>query len=279
MHGLILAVVIMLVVSALLGWLGLHLGRRLPRRLAQGSIAVVLAGVVAYSIFLLDSLRMAQWLPIANVIVYGNMLVPLCALLIALAWYRLPGPTWQRLVLLVPLGLLAMERSYWPLFEPLPPLRPSERSNGIHRQTSMSSCSAAASASLLEHIGIHTDEREMAELCRTSVDGTSTLGIYRGLKIKTRGTAYDVAIYRGPAAGLRARGAEAWCVFNIGVVGALPYPLMPGPRHSLALLGFYPDGVADIADPFVARQRWKPADLDAEWPGWAICIVRRDTKR
>jgi hypothetical protein len=60
------------------------------------------------------------------------------------------------------------------------------------RQTSDSTCSAAAAATLLRHFEIKSSEGEMAELCRSGHFGTSLHGIYRGLRLKTDGTGRKV---------------------------------------------------------------------------------------
>ena len=60
-----------------------------------------------------------------------------------------------------------------------------------------------------EH-GIQASEQEMVELCLTRADGTPALGLYRGLKLKTRGTPWNVEVFRSGLEDLR--NADRWPV-------------------------------------------------------------------
>ena len=63
-------------------------------------------------------------------------------------------------------------------------------------QDSQVSCSAACAAKLLVEHGIEASEPEMILLCLTNRLGTPPLGLYGALKIKTRGTLWNVEIVR-----------------------------------------------------------------------------------
>jgi hypothetical protein len=114
----------------------------------------------------------------------------------------------------------------------------------------------------------------MADLCLTRVDGTTMLGLYRGLKLKTAGSAWDVSILQGPANDLAHQ--QLPVVIPIGDPGAGGAGwLNIGNRHSVVLFGFTPDGKADIGDPFAGRQQWTQKELSRLYQGMGIGLVRK----
>lgn len=104
---------------------------------------------------------------------------------VAAAW----ASRWKRDLLLV-LGGLFVVRVGWVLWESRDPgdrLTGRVQSDGVCLQSTPFSCSAAASASLLWHHGVATDEREMARLCDTRegvFGGTSDIGVFVALRKK-----------------------------------------------------------------------------------------------
>lgn len=73
------------------------------------------------------------------------------------------------------------------------PLCQDIREDGIVMQSTETTCGPASAATLLSINGVHATEQEMAKYCLTdSARGTRWLGIYRGLKLKTRGTDLEV---------------------------------------------------------------------------------------
>jgi hypothetical protein len=63
----------------------------------------------------------------------------------------------------------------------------------LEPQSTEHTCSAACAAGLLKMHGIQATEEELSELCLTR-RGTHWLGVYRGLKLKTAGTEWDVVV-------------------------------------------------------------------------------------
>jgi predicted double-glycine peptidase len=69
--------------------------------------------------------------------------------------------------------------------------------DGVCRQTQDYTCGAAAAATLLAHLGIGSDEREMARLCgSTPLTGTDELAVCSGLRAKLKDSGYSVAVER-----------------------------------------------------------------------------------
>jgi predicted double-glycine peptidase len=145
-------------------------------------------------------------------------------------------------------------------------------------QTSQASCSPAAAATLLRAYCIDTTEQEMALLCLTSREGTSMLGLYRGLKIKTRNTAWDVYMFDSATIDdLRGAGPVLLSVELRD--GRLEQHMqtwgwIPGVPHTVVLLGFVGDDKVLVADPAIGREVWFIDDLRLLWHGEGARLVR-----
>jgi hypothetical protein len=74
-----------------------------------------------------------------------------------------------------------------------PECRSLAANESLQYQSTPFTCSAASAASLLRLHGIEASEAEMAELCLTR-NGTHWMGLYRGLKMKTRNTNWEVDV-------------------------------------------------------------------------------------
>jgi hypothetical protein len=269
---ILIALAVMLVISAIVAYLGAKLGRRLPPR-ASLLLAIFAAGVlVAYAIWYLDDIVLARIFPLANVIVYGNPQGPAMGLLAGLAAVRMPGSPRRRAVLVVPLLIVGLWRVISPVTGAPPPIGPNRWTNDVCRQSSKSSCSAASAATVLRSIGIDANEREMIRECLTHAEGTATLGLFRGLKVKTRGTAWEVVPFSGDADSLAH--APLLAVISIGLPG-LPREWLGGANHSVVIFGVDASGTFDVGDPFAGRQRWTRDQLRAAYAGEGIGVGRR----
>ena len=253
-----------------------HVARKTSRRATLLVLTLTVLALLAHALFALDHLNWTRVLPVADCVIYSNVALPLAGVLVAFAWRLMPGPVWQRWVMATALLGIATWRTVGPLLRPAAPLREPRWTADVCRQSSLSSCSAAAGATVLRACGIDADEAEMARLCLTNADGTSNLGLYRGLRIRTGGTDWQPIAVRSSPGELRARGARN-CLFALRPSGGLSWrdrTFAPG-RHTVVLFGFYPDGSADIGDPFSGRQRWPVQMFDDLWPGEGLALVRR----
>lgn len=265
----------MLLAGALMVPLGLRLARR--RTWWQSCLLVVLVGVMLliHTMYLLDNLRLAQWLPIADCMFYTNLSIPLSALVVALAWPVLRLPAWRKLAILLFVVFLGLERSYAPIVGHRPDMKAASWNGDVCQQTTLSTCVPAACATLLRKAGIPATEQEMAGLCFTAESGSSTLAAYRGLKLKTAGTPYDAVAFVGSAAELRRQRFDGGIIsveFDTG-----PQPLIPrSARHELAIWSFNDNGSVTIADPLsTSRLPWPAAEFDRTWPGQGVFLRRR----
>lgn len=295
MSDLALGILVLAGLSAIGFVAGSRLGRTLPERLAMLAGLAAAGALVAYLALLSDDVVLAELLPVSSLIVVGNAVPPLASLLAGLAWSMIPreagGPgrpvpiavNLRRLAVVVALeaaGWLAVAR---PLWGDAPRCR--DRWEGdVCVQTTDSTCAAACAATLLRAHGIEANEQEMADLCLTRRRGTLWQGLYRGLKLKTAGTPWDVAIVRGRFAALRSLGDRP-AILAAGLPRAKwvapiyteRYGWTPGDWHSVLFFGFRGGGRVAMADPTpgIGREEWSEDDLRVLWAGRGMRLVPR----
>lgn len=270
---LILAIVVMIGVSVCFACIGIWIARRFSRTVSAipGFVAVGL--LLIHAFWLADNLCITRLLPIADVIIYGNIQGPAMGLLAGIAMVRMPGSFARRMVLVTPLICIGIWRIVSPVIGTAPQIGPDRCVDGLCRQSSTSSCSAAAAATLLMANGIPTTEREMIAACLTHIDGTSMLGLYRGLKMKTKGTAFTPV-----AMNYATRDPH---VMNLPAVATISLPGLPrgwqgiGNRHSIVVRRITDDGRVDIGDPFAGNQLMSVQEFSRSWNGDAIYLSQR----
>ena len=278
MADLYTALALMLAASAGAHALGLRLGRTLGPRAAGGLALLTCGFIVCFALLFRDRLLLTRLVPSSAVVIYGNLLPPAAALLAGLAWRPIPGRAARRAALLLPLLLLCLYQSYGFLPGSPPPLE-DRWEDGVCRQTSPASCSAAAAATLLRAHGIDATEAEMADLCLTRPAGTPMQGLYRGLKLKTAGTDWAVQAFRGDIATLRNEPGPILLSVRLDRGAAVDpryeqhWGWTPGVGHTVVLFGFRPDGRIDVGDPAAGRECWRVRDLEVLWHGEGIRLV------
>jgi hypothetical protein len=283
MGDLYLALSLVLVLCAVCWHLGAAVGGRFSRR-ATLSISTLAAGAfVLYAVNLFGQLSLARLLPCASVIVLGNWLPLGAAFFAGLIGRQRAVAVWRRAVLT---ALLLGGGAYSACYQlwPDPPSAGDQWSlQVLCRQTTEASCSPCAAATLLRLHGIPATEREMIDLCLTDSKGTRDLGLYRGLKLKTRHTPWDIEPFRGSLADLRKPGNTPTLLLvrlepdaDVGSRYHERSGWVPGVGHAVVLLGTTEDGRAIIGDPAVGLEYWSAADLKNLWRGHALRLVARD---
>jgi hypothetical protein len=125
----------------------------------------------------------------------------------------------------------------------------------------------------------------MAHLCVTR-QGTSWQGLYRGLKLKTAGTNWDVQVCHWSPADLE-QNYSSPMILSVGLDGAASDPeftrefgWIPGVNHSVILEGFSTTHCAIIADPSqeMSREHWDYETLQTLSRGHAFRLVRRSSR-
>ncbi len=280
MSGLIVSLTI--VALAAVGLFGLTVAstrncRTLHRNLA-GCLTLLIGG--AYFGLVWDRVLLSQIVPHANLIVLGNWFPFFAAVLAGLAW---TGATGRIRRCLNSGSLLAV--GAWAVAYPLLGKAPECRSkwqNEVCLQTTPYSCSAASAATILKAHGIEASEAEMAELCLTR-RGTNWMGLYRGLALKTEGTAWKPVVFETDASGLQARNAGPVILVaelpdnpSVDPVFREACGWIPGQAHSVVFFDFLTEDTVQMADPMFGRELWKASDLDVLWTGRAIGLVPRN---
>ena len=264
------------------------------------AIATVLLTLL-YIRFVWNDIRVARLLPFSNLVVVGNWLPLASTFLAGVVWRRIRH--WRRAVgvgaLWIAGGYAAASPLLATMFEihrvfPFVPFvirarLPVCEDNWTPRreaclQTTPATCTPACAATLLSLHGIQVTEGEMARLCLTTRRGTNWTGLFRGLKLKTHGTRYDVRVLSGSARHLLAT-LRSPAILSVG----LPMDISPssyyrtkwvwnpGEEHSVILLGFNKQGLLQIIDPDdrIVFENWHPKDLEVLWRGQGMTLVER----
>lgn len=266
---------------------GMRIARHGPRLLFGATVAAVVAATFLFGVFAHGQLQLAEWAPVSSIIVLGNFLPLGAAFLIGVLGGHDQIPVWRRAALIL---FLATSAGYT-LAASFPATDPGMRHlwslDGVSLQTGSASCSACAAATLLADYGIPANEQEMAELCLTRSKGTPILGLFRGLKLKTRQSGWDVEVFRCGLEELRREGRFPVLlpvrVGEISVVNSnrkrVRVSQMRARSHAVVLFGFTEDGRAEIGDPSRAwdngRVLWPADELQAAYCGEGLRLVQR----
>jgi len=254
--------------------------RPLTRRAATAAGGVVGLLLAAYLVFAWNTTLLANVLPVTSLVIVGNWFPPVAAFLAGITWTHGYGTKSRRVLF----GGTLLIASCWSLVSPLMGATPNCDDqwdlSGVCRQSSLSTCTPAAAATLLKHYGVPAEESEMAELCLTRRDGTTWQGLYRGLRLKTTGRRLRVEVLEchwnelpdlldGPA------------ILAVGIEAGKPYPEIysrqwgwqPGIRHSVVLREFTSHNRIVIADPAVGKEIWTMGDLQTLFLGRVVRLV------
>ena len=259
---------------------------KLARQLSSAtlsSLAVIVVGaLLLYIRSIWYDVRLATWLPFSNLIVLGNWLPLFAAVLAGITWQKTRDCSWRRFGSAGALGCTAMYALFSPMLGTAPQCGNHWDWMGTCLQTTDYTCSAASAATLLKAHGIQASEQEMADLCLTR-HGTSWQGLYRGLKLKTAGTKWDVQVVACSRQELRK--IKGPMIISVGLESSAPgdsdftreFGWIPGVNHSVVLLDFTSFGSANIADPTqeLSREQWDEEMLQVLWRGYAVRLVER----
>jgi hypothetical protein len=277
-YDLLVGIFVIGLLASLVFVMAMRASRRLEQRMIHLLGILVVTMIVTYVVHVQGHPGLSHVLPFSNLIVLSNWQPLLVSALAGLLWHRLPAQLWRRSVATMALVGVCLLSVYRPILAQPPKL--NDRWDGpVCLQTSQASCSPAAAATLLRWHGIEASEQEMALLCLTSPEGTPTLGLYRGLKLKTAGTPWDVYMFAdGKIDDLRGVGPvllsvelrpEMRTVRELQGAGFLV-----GVPHSVVLMGFIGESRVAIADPSMGREIWSLDDLRLLWQGEGVRLVR-----
>jgi len=243
--------------------------------------AIVLA-MILYARTLWQSTSLAQWLPTSNLVIVGNWFPLFLGGLAGIVVETEFLARWRRSVMVAALAGFACYASLSPLLGTKPHCSERWTAGGECIQTTQFTCSPASAATLLRMHGIEATEREMAELCLTR-HGTSWLGLYRGLKLKTQGTKWDVQMVRCSANEV-GQFLDRPLIADVGLEesqrmdSAFREELgwLPGARHTVILSGIARRHVSVIDPaPHIGREEWDGRTLQLLWRGYGLRLVER----
>ena len=277
MGDLYLAMAIVTVLGAAALAATVRVTRRWPRAALLPALLVGFAWLTVYVKYVVDAPIVATLMPVSSAVVLGNWTPVLAAALAGVAYRAIGGPVWRPLVTLVPLVGFAFYSAWWPVFSPRPATH-DKLVGRVWEQSHHSTCSPAAAATLLGAYDIPATESEMVGLCLTTPDGTATLGIYRGLRLKTAGR-YDVEFITTTVEELG--GASSPMLLKCGIeVGRTVDPRYtrdwgwkPGIDHTVVLFRFLSPTQVEVGDPAAGLEVWTVDALRTLWRGEAIRLV------
>lgn len=228
------------------------------------------------------SVRLVEFLPFSSLIVLGNWLPLLSALLGGLVWRTIPGGSLRKAASVTALSGVSLATLVGPLIGSAPSCGDLWTGDGRCLQTTPETCSAACAATVLRAHGIVSTEQEMARLCLTR-QGTTWQGLYRGLKLKTRNTPWQVRVLDVSADDLMR--ADGPLILSVGLeenarIDAgyeLESGWKPGLRHSVVMTSGRSGHFVEIIDPNprIGRERWTTDDLRFLYRGPALQLVPR----
>lgn len=263
---------------------GARLSRHSSRRtqvIAQ--LTVFLIGIL-YSLFAWNRPVLTQLLPHAALIVLAN-------------WHPVIGSFFAgmyltsdrvRLVRRVLVGTTTLGLAGYAIIAPIagtsPECTPTDRQEVLVTQTTPHTCSAAVAASLLRIHGIAATEGTMAELCLTR-RGTHWMGVYRGLKLMTRNSRWDVVAQPFSSDAARRLGNRpAIMAVNINTrdIGpTIEHGFCDNAGHSVLALGPAKGAGVVVFDPAPTYgiETWNNSMLECVSSGVILSLVpRRDWK-
>lgn len=281
MADIYLGIGIMVVLSVSCFLLAAWMVRSAPSLICDALGILTLALMFFYMKHIWYHIGLTRILPFSNLIIVGNWFPLAAGFMAGLAWRRVPGGTMRRGIFVFGLGLAALFTVLHPLRGAPPPCL-NVWKYGVCLQTSPATCSAASAATLLHAHQISATEEELADLCLTN-QGTTWMGLYRGLKKKTAGTSWEVEVFHCSIAELQERTKTSPVLLNVELeknAAADPryhedWGWVPGQPHSVVLFHFWDNERVEIGDPSVGREEWTYDDLAVLWHGQGIQLVQR----
>jgi hypothetical protein len=281
MNDIWFGVVLMLLLSCAAFLLAARVARRVSMPVVLLLALLALTAVFVQALVLQENVLVARVLPLSNLIILGNWLPVAAGWLAGLAWVRTRGAVLRKCMIVLPLvgaGLYSMAR---PLLGH-PPECADKWEDNVCIQTSDASCSPAGAATLLRYCGIEATEQEMARLCFTRRRGTPKYGLYRGLKKKTEGTPWKVAVFSDGIDGLRP-GKTGPVLISVKLKrGAKVDPRYEsewgwehGIAHAVVIFRLLDGGKVEVDDPSTGREQWTTDDLEILWNGQGYYLMKR----
>lgn len=284
MADIYLGIAAMLALSAAFFYATRRGVRGAPKWLHDLLAAVTVGLLLVYIRWCWDDVRLARFLPVPNLIIVGSWFLPLIGVLSALVCGRLRESRLRRRASTLLLFASALYATVQPVLGEAPACQ-NQWEGKVCLQTTRSTCSAAAAATLLRQFGVAAHEQEMADLCLTR-HGTTWKGIYRGLALKTSESPWDVEVFQASLADLQSN-LVGPAILNMelrsdafaDVRYQTEWGWIPGTPHSVVFLKVTERGGFLMADPSVGQEEWSAEDVALLWTGEGMRLVPKPVSR
>ncbi len=283
MVDLYLSLAVMLTLCGLAAFAGASLQKRAGRATVVSAEVLVCLATVAYLHWLWDRPSLSRLLPFSSTIILGNWLPIVGSFFLGVCLKTERITFLRRIVLAVFMVAVSGYSLAKPMLGKPPVCVPVRYDRTLDFQTTDQTCSAACAASLLRLHGVSANEKELASLCLTR-RGTHWLGVYRGLKLKTAGTNWDVVAEEVSTqelfSGKLAPGILALS-FHIAESGRTCDPewgFESGVGHSVLILKSHSPAALEVFDPApdYGFETWNTEALASVRNGILLRLVPRD---
>jgi len=238
-------------------------------------ISIALATALAWQSS--GSLLWAHWIPQSYVVIVCNasviLIVAAAGLLVGTHCLSLRRERLAVFALCATAVWFVSAAAVRPILEPLRLEQRNQWVESVCLQSHDASCAPAAAATLLGLHGIAQTEHQMANACLTSRSGTLSLGLYRGLCIGARNSAFKPRVLvcapnECPQSDLEHR---------LPLLANVEFQSGEG-AHSVVLMKKLDDGDWLVADPAVGVQRWSDSFFRNCWKGEGIFLAARNLR-
>lgn len=262
-------------VVAFLG--GLKISVRLGTKGRYSLLIVSLLFGIGYVFFLRDSSLQIQLIRNANTIFYGKWLLIIAGFAAGTLTNISSVRMWRRIVLVLAL-LTASSMDFLCYFIYPRPEGGNVTEKWLSTQTTESTCSAAAAASLLRIHGIEVSEEEMIRACLSTIKGTPWQGVWRGVNLYAH-PEYKAVLVRCKDGQNIEFPILISAEFNSSSEEHTKYVSQwgwkPGTPHSVVLFERTENGYLTVGDPAIGIERWDDEALEVLWNGQGIVLRKK----
>ncbi|MHC4643066.1 MAG: cysteine peptidase family C39 domain-containing protein [Planctomycetota bacterium] len=229
---------------------------------------------IGYVFILRDSSLQILLIRNANTIFYGKWLLIISGFAAGVLTRVSSVRMWRRAVLVLAL-LAASSMDLFCYFIYPRPEGGNVTAKWLSIQTTESTCSAAAAASLLRIYGIEVSEKEMIRACLSTIKGTPWQGVWRGVNLYAHPN-YKAVLVRGIDRENIEFPILISAEFNSNSEEHTKYVSRwgwkPGTPHSVVLFERTENGYLTVGDPAIGIERWDDEALEVLWDGQGIVL-------
>jgi hypothetical protein len=253
---------------------GLKIGFRLGKKGRYSLLAGSLLFGIGYVFFLRDGSLQILLIRNANTIFYGKWLLIITGFAAGILTQISSVKMWRRAVLILAL-LAASSMDLFSYFIYPRPEGGNVTEKWLCFQTTESTCSAAAAASLLRIHGVEVSEKEMVRACLSTIKGTPWQGVWRGVNLYAP-PEYKAVLVRG----IETKNIEFPMLISAEFDSSSEehtkyvsqWGWKPGTPHSVVLFERTKNGYLTVGDPSIGIDRWDDEALEVLWDGQGIVL-------